>query len=76
MMLISIIIPFYNSARYISRCLNSLLCQDLSNMEILCVDDGSTDNSGKIIDNYAKKDNRIKVIHQENQGGGAARNIA
>ena len=45
MMLISIIIPFYNSARYISRCLNSLLCQDLSNVEILCVDDGSTDKN-------------------------------
>ena len=79
MMLISIIIPFYNSARYISRCLNSLLCQDLSNVEILCVDDGSTDNSSSIISNMIEQWNMSQHVHlvqlKQNSGVAHARNV-
>ena len=79
MMLISIIIPFYNSARYISRCLNSLLCQDLSNVEILCVDDGSTDNSSSIISNMIEQWNMSQHVHlvklNQNSGVAHARNV-
>lgn len=79
MMLISIIIPFYNSARYISRCLNTLLCQDLSNVEILCVDDGSTDNSSSIISNMIEQWNMSQHVHlvklNQNSGVAHARNV-
>ena len=78
-MLISIIIPFYNSARYISRCLKSLLCQDLSNVEILCVDDGSTDNSSSIISNMIEQRNMSQHVHlvqlNHNSGVAHARNV-
>ena len=71
---ISIIIPVYNTEKYLVKCIDSLLYQSLEDIEIICVNDGSTDNSQKILDNYAKKDKRIKVIHQENKKQGAARN--
>ena len=71
---ISIIIPVYNTAKYLPKCLNSVTSQTYSNLEIILVDDGSTDDSKKIADTYAKKDPRIKVSHQENQGQSAARN--
>ena len=71
---ISIIIPVFNTAKYLPDCLNSATSQTYSNLEIILVDDGSTDESGKIADTYAKKDQRIKVIHQKNQGQSAARN--
>jgi len=71
---ISIIIPIYNTARYLSVCLDSVIKQTYENLEIILIDDGSTDDSGKIADTYAKKDSRIKVIHQKNQGQSAARN--
>lgn len=71
---ISIIIPVFNTAKYLPECLNSVTGQTYSNLEIILVDDGSTDDSGKIADAYAKKDQRIKVIHQKNQGQSAARN--
>ena len=71
---VSIIVPIYNSEKYMSKCIESILNQTLSEIEIILVNDGSTDNSGKIIDNYAKKDNRIKVIHQQNSGPSVARN--
>ena len=74
--LISIIVPVYNVEKYLSKCLDSLVNQTYENIEIVCVDDGSTDSSGAICDEYAKKDARIKVIHNENEGASAARNTA
>lgn len=71
---ISVVIPVYNVERYIKECLESLLNQTYENLEIICIDDGSTDRSGWICDQYAKKDSRIKIIHQKNSGAGAARN--
>ena len=72
--LISVIIPVYNVEKYLHRCLDSVIAQTYQNLEIICVDDGSIDESGKICDQYAVRDARIKVIHQENQGLSAARN--
>lgn len=73
--LISIIVPVYNTEEYIDRCINSILTQTYTNFELILVDDGSIDNSGKICDEYAKRDNRITVIHKENGGAASARNI-
>lgn len=72
--LISIIIPVHNSEKYIHRCLNSISHQLYKNWELILIDDGSTDGSGIICEEYAKKDERIKVIHQSNQGVSVARN--
>lgn len=74
--MISVIIPVYNVEQYIHKCLNSVLCQTYSNLEIILVDDGSSDNCPKICDNYAEKDVRVKVIHQKNAGISVARNVA
>ena len=74
-MKISIIIPVYNVEKYIVRCIDSVLSQTYKGLEIILVDDGSTDNSGIICDNYAKKDGRIKVIHKSNGGLSSARNV-
>ncbi|MBR3263655.1 glycosyltransferase family 2 protein [Candidatus Saccharibacteria bacterium] len=71
---VSIIVPIYDTAKYLPKCLDSIIGQTYQNLEIILVDDGSTDNSGKIADSYAKKDNRINVIHQKNQGQSTARN--
>ena len=71
---VSLIIPVYQVEDYISLCLDSVLEQTLLDMEVICVDDGSTDNSGWIADRYAQLDNRIKVIHKENGGLSSARN--
>lgn len=71
---ISVIVPIYNTEKYLRNCLDSIINQTYQNLEIILVDDGSTDNSGVIIDDYAKKDKRIKVIHQKNQGQSTARN--
>lgn len=65
MAIISIIVPVYNVAPYLSKCVDSLVYQSLHDIEIILVDDGSTDNSNKICDEYALKDNRIKVIHKK-----------
>lgn len=73
--LISIIIPVYNVEKYLSECLDSVITQTYENLEILLIDDGSTDGSGKICDEYAQKDARIKVIHKENGGVSSARNM-
>ena len=70
----SIIIPVYNVEPYLRECLDSVLGQTFTDWEAICVDDGSTDNSGAILDEYAAKDNRFKVIHQQNAGVSAARN--
>lgn len=74
MELISIIVPVYNVEEYLPKCLDSIINQTYKNLEIILVDDGSTDNSGKICDEYAFKDNRIKVIHKVNGGLSDARN--
>ncbi len=71
--LISVIVPIYNSAPYLHRCIDSIINQTYKNLEIILVDDGSTDSSPKICNSYAKKDNRIRVIHQQNAGQIAAR---
>lgn len=71
---VSVIVPVYNVEKYVSKCLDSLINQTLRNIEIICINDGSTDNSLKILEEYAQKDSRIIVINQENQGVGAARN--
>lgn len=72
--LISVITPVYNVEKYLCRCVDSIINQTYKNLEIILVDDGSTDNSGKICDEYAVKDLRIKVIHKENGGAAASRN--
>ena len=72
--LISVLIPVYNVEKYLRRCFDSVISQTYQNLEIIRVDDGSIDDSGKICDQYAVRDARIKVIHQENQGVSAARN--
>lgn len=71
---VSIIVPVYNVEKFLKECINSIIKQSYNNLEILIIDDGSTDSSGKICDEYLKKDFRIKVIHQENQGLSGARN--
>ena len=72
--MISIIIPVYNTSKYLDQCLQSVLDQTYTDWECILVDDGSTDNSGEICDNWGKKDNRFIIIHQKNQGVSAARN--
>lgn len=72
--LISIIVPVYQVKEYIGECVESLLAQTYEDLEIILVDDGSTDGSGEICDRYAAGDDRIRVVHQENQGPSAARN--
>ena len=72
--IISIIVPCYNVEKYIERCVTSLVNQTYTNIEIILVDDGSTDSTGELCDNYEKADNRIKVIHKKNGGLSDARN--
>lgn len=74
--LISVIVPVYKVEPYLSRCINSILSQTFTDFELILVDDGSPDNCGKMCDDYAKKDSRIFVMHQENKGVSAARNNA
>ncbi len=72
--LVSVIVPVYKTEKYLCRCVDSILAQTYTNLEIILVDDGSPDNCGKICDEYAAKDSRIKVIHKENGGVSSARN--
>ena len=72
--LVSVIVPVYNVEKYLDKCIKSILNQKYRNIEIILVDDGSTDSSGSICDSYAKKDDRIKVIHKKNGGLSSARN--
>lgn len=71
---VSVIVPVHNSERFLQRCMDTITSQTLINIEIICVDDGSTDNSLKILKQYAKKDNRITILHQKNLFAGIARN--
>ena len=72
---ISVIVPVYNTEKYLHRCIDSILAQTFTDFELLLIDDGSKDNSGKICDEYAAKDNRIRVFHKENGGVSSARNL-
>ena len=72
--LVSVVIPVYNIEKYICECLDSVINQTYKNLQIILIDDGSTDGSGKICDEYAENDKRISVVHQHNQGAGAAKN--
>lgn len=74
--LISVIVPIYNVDKYLNKCIQSIVNQTYKKLEIILVDDGSTDRSSIICDEWKKKDNRIKVIHQQNKGAGFARNVA
>lgn len=76
MPLVSVIIPVYNVEQYLDRCLNSIVNQTYKNLEIILVDDGSTDRSGMLCDAWAEADHRVKVIHKQNAGQGIARNDA
>lgn len=73
---ISIIMPVYNCEEYLEESIESILNQSFDDFEFICVDDGSTDNSLKVLQDFEKKDDRIQVFHQENKGGGTARNFA
>lgn len=72
--IVSVIVPVYNVAAYVAECIDSILAQDYTYLDIILVNDGSTDNSGSICVEYAKRDKRIRVIHQQNAGLSAARN--
>ena len=72
--MISIIIPVYKTEPYLRKCVDSVLAQTYTNLEVILVDDGSPDDCGKICDEYAAKDSRVKVIHKENGGLSSARN--
>jgi glycosyltransferase involved in cell wall biosynthesis len=74
MPLISVIVPVYNVEKYIHKCIASILSQDYTHIEIIIIDDGSPDNSGQISDQFAAKDERVRVIHQKNAGVSKARN--
>lgn len=73
--LFSIIIPVYRNEKQLAACLDSVRNQTLADWECLCIDDGSTDGSGAILDEYARKDARFRVIHKRNEGVSAARNL-
>ncbi len=73
--LVSVIVPVYNSERYLRDCIDSIVKQTYQNLDIVLVDDGATDSSGVICDEYAEQDNRIHVIHKSNGGNGDARNV-
>ncbi len=72
--LISVIIPVYNVEKYLNKCISSVINQTIKNIQVILIDDGSTDNSGPMCDEWAKKDKRITVIHQKNQGVSISRN--
>ena len=72
---ISVIVPVYKAEKFLSACIESILNQTYHDFEVILVDDGSPDSSGQICEEYAKKDSRIKVIHQKNAGVAASRNV-
>ena len=72
---ISVIIPVYNVEKYLSECLDSIINQTLREIEVICVNDGSTDSSLSILKEYSSKDNRVKIIDKKNEGQGYARKV-
>ena len=75
MVKVSLIVPVYNTEMFLKKCLESIISQTLKEIEIIIVNDGSTDNSQKIIDDFSKKDSRIKAFYKENEGLSSARNL-
>ena len=75
MVKVSVIIPAYNAERYVKDALESVMAQSLTEIEILAVDDGSTDRTGEILEDYSQKDERIRVIHKKNTGYGNTMNV-
>lgn len=73
--LLSVVMPVYNTVEYLEKCIRSVLDQTYKNIQLICVDDGSTDGSGEIVDKLAAEDDRIVVVHQENKGESGARNV-
>ena len=73
---ISVIVPVYNTEEYLPRCLDSIIGQTFDNIEVIVVDDGSTDNSYSVCREYAGRDTRIRLFHKENGGASSARNLA
>ena len=73
--LVSIIVPVYNAEKYLNRCVDSILSQTMTDFELLLIDDGSKDNSGRICDEYSEKDARVRVFHKSNGGVSSARNL-
>ena len=71
--LFSIIVPVYNASKYLKKCVDTIISQTYENIEVILIDDGSTDNSGKICDQYSINDKRVKVIHKKNEGVSIAR---
>ena len=71
---VSIIVPVYNVEKYIEKCVNSICQQDYENLQVILIDDGSKDNSGRICDKFSEIDSRIVVLHQNNSGVSVARN--
>ena len=72
---VSVLVPVYNVKEYLRQCLDSLAAQTLDGIEFICIDDGSTDGCSEILDAYAEKDERFRVIHKENSGYGASMNV-
>ena len=72
---ISVIVPVYNADKYLRRCIDSIILQNFTDFELLLINDGSKDKSGKICDEYAEKDSRVRVFHKENGGVSSARNL-
>lgn len=72
---VSVIIPVYNAGKYLQECLDSVINQTLSDIEVICIDDGSEDNSVSIIQSFSQRDSRVKLLSQQNQGAGIARNL-
>lgn len=74
--LVSVIVPVYNTGKYLKKCLDSVLAQTLRDIEVICINDGSTDNSAEILKNYEQKDKRISIVDQKHEGASLARNKA
>ena len=72
---VSVLVPIYNVEKYLSQCLDSLCAQTLKNIEFICINDGSTDNSGNTLEKYAKNDSRFKIITKPNSGYGDSMNV-